>query len=83
MAVSLEDLRGKVVLVDFWTYTCINCIRTLPYVTSWYDRYKDEVFITLDKSRLYDLVKLPYRGKHLLKIEFVSPGIRVFAFTFD
>jgi thiol-disulfide isomerase/thioredoxin len=33
-----EELLGKVVLVDFWTYSCINCIRTLPYVTKWYDQ---------------------------------------------
>ncbi len=39
---SLEGLRGKVVLVDFWTYTCINCVRTLPHLTAWYERYKDE-----------------------------------------
>jgi cytochrome c biogenesis protein CcdA/thiol-disulfide isomerase/thioredoxin len=39
---SLRDLRGKVVLVDFWTYTCINCIRTLPYLTAWDARYRDE-----------------------------------------
>ena len=39
---SMQKLRGKVVLVDFWTYTCINCIRTLPYVKSWYDKYKDQ-----------------------------------------
>jgi cytochrome c biogenesis protein CcdA/thiol-disulfide isomerase/thioredoxin len=37
--ISLESLKGKVVLVDFWTYTCINCIRTLPHVTSWYNKY--------------------------------------------
>jgi len=37
---SLERLRGRVVLVDFWTYTCINCIRTLPYVTAWDSRYR-------------------------------------------
>lgn len=37
-----ERLKGKVVLVDFWTYSCINCIRTLPYVTSWYGKYKDK-----------------------------------------
>jgi cytochrome c biogenesis protein CcdA/thiol-disulfide isomerase/thioredoxin len=36
---SLASLRGKVVLVDFWTYSCINCIRTLPYVEAWYQRY--------------------------------------------
>jgi cytochrome c biogenesis protein CcdA/thiol-disulfide isomerase/thioredoxin len=36
---SLRELRGKVVLVDFWTYTCINCIRTLPYVKAWDRKY--------------------------------------------
>lgn len=40
--ITLESLRGKVVLVDFWTYTCINCIRTFPYLTSWYEKYKDK-----------------------------------------
>jgi cytochrome c biogenesis protein CcdA/thiol-disulfide isomerase/thioredoxin len=39
---SLADLRGKVVLVDFWTYTCINCIRTLPYLKAWDARYRDK-----------------------------------------
>lgn len=34
-----EGLRGRVVLVDFWTYSCINCIRTLPYVKRWYEKY--------------------------------------------
>ena len=37
---TLTGLRGRVVLVDFWTYTCINCIRTLPYVEAWYRRYE-------------------------------------------
>ncbi len=36
---NLSELRGKVVLVDFWTYSCINCIRTIPYLNSWYSRY--------------------------------------------
>jgi cytochrome c biogenesis protein CcdA/thiol-disulfide isomerase/thioredoxin len=36
---SLTGLRGKVVLVDFWTYSCVNCIRTLPYLKAWYARY--------------------------------------------
>jgi len=36
---TMESLRGKVVLVDFWTYDCINCARTLPWVTRWHDRY--------------------------------------------
>jgi len=37
----LADLRGKVVLVDFWTYSCINCLRTIPYLNEWYEQYKD------------------------------------------
>lgn len=36
---SLAELKGRVVLVDFWTYSCINCIRTLPYLRQWYDKY--------------------------------------------
>jgi cytochrome c biogenesis protein CcdA/thiol-disulfide isomerase/thioredoxin len=39
---SLAELRGRVVLVDFWTYTCINCIRTLPFLKAWDDRYRDK-----------------------------------------
>ena len=41
-ALTLKELRGKVVLVDFWTYTCINCIRTQPYIKSWHEKYKDK-----------------------------------------
>jgi cytochrome c biogenesis protein CcdA/thiol-disulfide isomerase/thioredoxin len=37
----LSSLRGRVVLVDFWTYSCINCLRTLPYLTAWDERYGD------------------------------------------
>jgi thiol-disulfide isomerase/thioredoxin len=40
----MSDLRGKVVLIDFWTYTCINCIRTLPYLEAWQQRYGDKGF---------------------------------------
>ena len=36
---SMEKLRGKVVLIDFWTYTCINCLRTLPYIKKWHEKY--------------------------------------------
>ena len=39
---TMNALRGKVVLVDFWTYTCINCIRTLPYIRTWHEKYKDK-----------------------------------------
>ena len=38
----LSDLRGKVVLVEFWTYSCINCIHVLPYVKQWHASYKDK-----------------------------------------
>ena len=41
------DLRGKVVLVDFWTYTCINWLRTLPYVRAWAEKYKDQGLVVI------------------------------------
>ena len=41
---TLASLRGHVVLVDFWTYTCINCIRTLPYLNAWYAKYHSKGF---------------------------------------
>jgi cytochrome c biogenesis protein CcdA/thiol-disulfide isomerase/thioredoxin len=44
---TIASLKGKVVLVDFWTYSCINCQRTLPYLTKWYDTYKDKGFVIL------------------------------------
>jgi thiol-disulfide isomerase/thioredoxin len=44
---SIKELKGKVVLVDFWTYTCINCLRTLPHVTAWYNKYKDNGFVVV------------------------------------
>lgn len=44
---SAADLRGKVVLIDFWTFSCINCIRALPYVTSWHEKYKDKGFTVI------------------------------------
>ncbi len=45
--ITMKSLRGKVVLVDFWTYTCINCIRTLPHVVAWYNKYKDKGFVVI------------------------------------
>ena len=41
-ALSFRQLRGRAVLVDFWDYTCVNCIRTLPYVKAWHERYRDK-----------------------------------------
>ena len=42
-----EGLRGKVVLIDFWTYSCINCLRTLPYLKAWYEKYKDHGLVII------------------------------------
>lgn len=42
-----EALRGKVVLVDFWTYSCINCLRTLPYLRAWAEKYKDAGLVVI------------------------------------
>jgi cytochrome c biogenesis protein CcdA/thiol-disulfide isomerase/thioredoxin len=39
---TLSSLKGKVVLVDFWTYSCVNCVRTLPYLRDWYSKYQDK-----------------------------------------
>jgi cytochrome c biogenesis protein CcdA/thiol-disulfide isomerase/thioredoxin len=44
---SIPDLRGKVVLVDFWTYSCINCLRTLPYLKAWDARYSSKGLVIL------------------------------------
>ena len=38
---TMDDLLGQVVLIDFWTYTCINCIRTIPYLQDWHEKYAD------------------------------------------
>ena len=38
---KMEELRGEVVLIDFWTYTCVNCIRTMPYLREWNEKYAD------------------------------------------
>lgn len=42
-----QDLRGKVILVDFWDYTCVNCVRTLPYLRAWHGRYHDRGLLIL------------------------------------
>ncbi|WP_374547183.1 cytochrome c biogenesis protein DipZ [Rhodoblastus sp.] len=44
---SNEALKGKVVLVDFWTYSCINCLRALPYVRAWADKYRDQGLVVI------------------------------------
>lgn len=44
---TMKKLRGKVVLIDFWTYTCINCIRTLPHVIAWDKQYRDKGLVVV------------------------------------
>jgi cytochrome c biogenesis protein CcdA/thiol-disulfide isomerase/thioredoxin len=44
---TLGSLHGKVVLVDFWTYSCINCLRTLPYIKAWNEKYKDSGLVII------------------------------------
>lgn len=44
---NLADLKGHVVLVDFWTYSCINCIRTVPYLNRWYEKYHQQGLILI------------------------------------
>ncbi len=44
---SIAGLRGRVVLIDFWTYTCINCLRTLPHVEAWYEKYRRDGLVVV------------------------------------
>jgi cytochrome c biogenesis protein CcdA/thiol-disulfide isomerase/thioredoxin len=44
---TVEALKGKVVLVDFWTYSCINCLRAIPYVRAWAEKYKDQGLVMI------------------------------------
>jgi thiol-disulfide isomerase/thioredoxin len=44
---TLDELRGKVVLIDFWTYTCVNCIRTFPYLNEWQRKYSDRGLVII------------------------------------
>jgi thiol-disulfide isomerase/thioredoxin len=45
--IHLANYKGKVVLIDFWTYSCINCIRTIPYLNDWYSKYADKGFVII------------------------------------
>jgi cytochrome c biogenesis protein CcdA/thiol-disulfide isomerase/thioredoxin len=44
---TAEDLKGKVVLVDFWTYSCINCLRSIPYIRAWAEKYRDHGLVVI------------------------------------
>ena len=57
---TLSQLKGKVVLVDFWTYTCINCIRSIPYVEGWYQQYqKDGLVVVGVEAPEFSYEKIP------------------------
>ena len=45
--VTMDELKGKVVLLDFWTYSCVNCVRTIPHLRAWYDAYRDDGFVII------------------------------------
>ncbi len=65
---EISDLKGKVVLVDFWTYTCINCIRTLPYLKGWYGKYeKDGLVIIGVHSPEFEFEKDPKNVSKAIK----------------
>jgi cytochrome c biogenesis protein CcdA/thiol-disulfide isomerase/thioredoxin len=44
---NLQQLRGKVVLIDFWTYSCINCLRTIPHVEAWWEKYQSDGLVVI------------------------------------
>jgi len=56
----IEEMKDKVVLYDIWTYSCINCIRTLPYITAWNDKYADEGLLIIGiHSPEFEFEKVP------------------------
>ncbi|REM31792.1 cytochrome c biogenesis protein DipZ, partial [Mycobacterium tuberculosis] len=63
-----ESLRGKVVLVDFWTYSCINCLRTLPYVRAWAEKYRDAGLVVVGvHTPEFAFEKLPANVRRAVK----------------
>jgi cytochrome c biogenesis protein CcdA/thiol-disulfide isomerase/thioredoxin len=44
---TADDLKGKVVVVDFWTYSCINCLRSIPYIRAWAEKYRDHGLVVI------------------------------------
>lgn len=70
---AMKDLRGKVVLIDFWTYSCINCIRTLPYTTKWYNTYKDRGFVLVGvHTPEFAFEKDPSNVERAVKIDHIT-----------
>jgi len=73
--ITLEELKGKVVLVDFWTYSCINCIRTLPYITAWDEKYRESGLVVVGiHTPEFDFEKKPENvGKAIEKYNIRYP----------
>lgn len=71
---NAKDLKGKVVLVDFWAYSCINCLRSLPYIEAWSEKYKDNGLVVIG-------VHTPEFGFGT-KLENVQRAVRKFHVTF-
>jgi len=66
--IDLAQLKGKVVLIDFWTYSCINCLRTLPYIKDWYQKYHDKGFEIIGvHTPEFDFEKDPTNVKNAVK----------------
>ncbi len=65
---TLEGLQGNVVVIDFWTYTCINCQRTLPYLKNWWEKYKDKGLVIIGvHSPEFEFEKNPANVKQAIK----------------
>ena len=73
-ALSFRQLRGRVVLVDFWDYTCVNCIRTLPYIQAWHERYGNKA-LTVIGVHTPEFTFAQYESN-------VERGIREFGLTY-
>ncbi len=65
---SVKQLRGKVVLVDFWAYSCVNCVRTLPYLRQWHTKYHDKGLVIVGvHAPEFDFEKNPANVKHAME----------------
>jgi len=75
---TLSQLRGKVVLVDFWTYTCINCIRSLPYVEGWYQAYqKDGLVVVGVEAPEFSYEKIPSNVQAAVKQDHITYPVAI------
>jgi thiol-disulfide isomerase/thioredoxin len=65
---TISGLRGKVVLIDFWTFSCINCVRTLPHLSALYNRYSSQGFVIVGvHSPEFDFEKNPSNVSNAVK----------------